>query len=158
MVTGQREGMEEIGGILRHLLKILNGETEGKKIQKYIIVLKGMKCGMDSNIMWLFERHKRSPRPNTIILRKVMVVIIGKHSEHDTEPAGFVISTLLEPWDIASCTVLHGVTNTQHRRNVRAVLTVGIVRSVPGQCRHQTAVRSRSDVCHLVMQKQHSVR
>ena len=49
------------------------------------------------NIVWLFERHKPSPITNTSILIKVMTVTSGKHSGHDTEPACFVICTLLEP-------------------------------------------------------------
>ena len=48
--------------------------------------------------------------------------------------------------------------NTKHRRNVRAVLTVGIVRSISCHCGHHTAGLSGSDVCHLVIHKQHSVR
>jgi hypothetical protein len=48
--------------------------------------------------------------------------------------------------------------NTKHRRNVRAVLTVGIVRSISGQCGHHTAGLSGSYFCQLVIQKQHSVR
>jgi hypothetical protein len=48
--------------------------------------------------------------------------------------------------------------NTQHRRNVRAVLTVGTLRRVSGQCGHHTAGLCGSDVRHLAVQKQHSVR
>ena len=46
--------------------------------------------------MRLFERHKTSPRPNTVILIKIMSVTCSKHSERDTEPTCFVICTLLE--------------------------------------------------------------
>jgi hypothetical protein len=49
------------------------------------------------NIVRHFERHKPSPRTNTIFLIKVMAVTSGKHSEHDTEVACFVICTLLVP-------------------------------------------------------------
>jgi len=82
------------------------------------------------NSVWLFERHKPSARPNTIISIKVMAVT-SKHSDHDTEQACFVICTLLEwlrhrkvhctPWSLL---------NTQHSPNVRAVWTVG----TPGGC------------------------
>jgi hypothetical protein len=51
---------------------------------------------MNKNNVWLFERLKFPPRENTIILLKVVVVNTGKHSEHDTEPACFVIGILLE--------------------------------------------------------------
>jgi len=39
--------------------------------------------------------------------------------------------------------------NTQHRRNVRAVLTVGILLGFSGQFVQDTAGISRSDVSHL---------
>jgi hypothetical protein len=55
-----------------------------------------MKCGIKRNIVWLFERHKPSPRPNTIIWIKVISVTISKHSVQDTEQACCVICTLLE--------------------------------------------------------------
>jgi len=61
------------------------------------------------NIVWLFERHKPNPITNTSILIKVMSVTSGKHSEHDTEMACFVICTLLEQLRHPSCTVLHAV-------------------------------------------------
>jgi len=44
----------------------------------------------------VFERHKHSPRSNTIILVKFMTLSSSKHSEHDTETACFVICTALE--------------------------------------------------------------
>jgi len=48
--------------------------------------------------------------------------------------------------------------NTQHKRNMRAVLTVGILWRISGQCGHHTSGLSGSDVRHLVTHKQHSVR
>ena len=67
---------------MRHLLKNLDAESEGKTIRKSTVIFKDLKCGINKNIMWLFERHISSPRPNTIILVKVMAVTSGKHSEH----------------------------------------------------------------------------
>jgi len=78
-------GREESIEIVRHLLNNLDDESEGKTIQKSFVLFKDLKCDINKNNMWLFERHKHSPRPNTIILIKVMVVTSGKHSEHDTE-------------------------------------------------------------------------
>jgi hypothetical protein len=59
-------------------------------------MFKDLKCGINRNIVWLYERHKHSPRPNNIILIKVIAVTIGKHSEQDIELACFVICTLLK--------------------------------------------------------------
>ena len=98
-----REGSTDIG---RHLLKNLDDESEGKTIYKSILIFKDLNHDINKNIVWLFERHKSSPRLNNIILLKVMAVTRGKHSEHCTEPACFIICTLLT--DIP-CTVLHGV-------------------------------------------------
>jgi hypothetical protein len=77
-------------------LKNLEDEFEGKTKQMSVVIFKVLKCDINKNIVWLFERHKPSPRPSNIILIKVMAVTSGKHSEHDTEPACFVICTLLE--------------------------------------------------------------
>jgi len=76
-------------------LKNLDGGSEGNIILKSILNFKDLKWGTNKNSVWLFERHKPSPRPNTIISIKVMAVT-SKHSEHDTELACFVICTLLE--------------------------------------------------------------
>ena len=89
-------GREGSTGIVRHLLKNLDDESEVKIILKSFLKLKDLKCGINKNSVWLFERHKPSPRPNTIISINVMAVTSGKHSEHDTEQACFVICTLLE--------------------------------------------------------------
>ena len=78
---------------MRHLLKSLDDESEGRQS---VFIFKDLKCGINRNIVWLFERHKHNPRPNTIILIKFMAVTVGKHSVHDTEPTCFVICTLLE--------------------------------------------------------------
>jgi len=58
--------------------------------------MKDLKCGINKNIVWLFERHKPSPRPNTIILINFIAVTNGKHSEHDIEPSCFVVCALLK--------------------------------------------------------------
>ena len=57
-----------VGGIVRHLLGNLDGESERKTILKSILLFKDLKRGTNKNIVWLFERHKPSPKPNTIIL------------------------------------------------------------------------------------------
>ena len=82
---------------MRHLLKCLDGESEGKTILKSFVLFTDLKCGINKNSVLLFERHKPTPIPNTIISIKVMAVTCGKHSEHDTELVCFVICTLLEP-------------------------------------------------------------
>jgi len=61
-----------------------------------MIILKYVQCGINRNIVRLFERHKPSPRPNTIILIKVIAVTNDKHSEHDIELACSVFCTTLE--------------------------------------------------------------
>ena len=66
-----------------------------------------MRCQQRYRVV--FERHDTSPKSNTIISINVIAVTSGKHSEHCTEPACFVICTLLNHYDIASCTVLHAV-------------------------------------------------
>jgi hypothetical protein len=81
---------------VRHLVKNLDDKFEGKTILKSIVMFTDLNCGINKNIVWPFESHKPSPRPNIIILIKVMAVTSGKHSEHDTEPACFVICVLLE--------------------------------------------------------------
>jgi len=48
------------------------------------------------NIVLLFEGHKNNPKTKTVILIMVMSVASGKHSEHDTEPACFVLCTTFE--------------------------------------------------------------
>ena len=83
-------------GIVRHLWGNLGDGSEGKTIYGSILIFKDLKRGINKNIVWLFERHKPSPPPNTIIVIKVMALTSGKHSEHDTEPACFIIRTSLK--------------------------------------------------------------
>ena len=45
----------------------------------------------------------------------------------------------------------------QLKSPVLNVLTVGILRRISGQCHHHAAGLSGSDICHLVIEKQHSV-
>jgi hypothetical protein len=52
---------------------------------KYFLIFNDLKCSINKSVVWLFEKHKPSPRLDTIILIKVMAVTSGKHSEHDTE-------------------------------------------------------------------------
>ena len=83
-------------GTARHLLKNLDDESEGKTIYKSTVLFKDLKCGINKNTVWLFERQTRS-KTEQLILIKVMAMTSGKHSEHDIEPVCFVICTLLEP-------------------------------------------------------------
>ena len=71
------KGREGSADIVRHLLINLDDELEGKTIRKSTVIFKDLKCSINKNIMWLFERHKSSPRPNTIILVKVTAVTSG---------------------------------------------------------------------------------
>jgi len=90
----------------RHLLKNLDDESEGKTIYKSILIFKDLKCDINKNIVWLFQRHKSSPKLNTIILVKVMAVTSGKHSEQCTETACFVICRLLEHFLCSYCNIM----------------------------------------------------
>ena len=66
----------------------------------------------------------------------------GKHSDRDTEPAIFErLGNFFIIWSIqTSQNALYSIKlfSKQHKRNVGAVLTVGILRRISGQCRHQT--------------------
>jgi hypothetical protein len=75
---------------MRYLLKCLNEELEGKILLQFILIFKDLECSIDKNIVLLFERHKPSPRPKTIILTNVTAVTSGNHFDHDTESASFV--------------------------------------------------------------------
>jgi hypothetical protein len=114
---------------------------------------------MNRHIVRLFERHKHSPRANKIILIKVMNLTSGKllWTWHWTS----VFCNLYITWMIkTSQSSLYSkeFLNTQHTRNVLPVLNVGVLRRISSPCRHQAASQSGSDVRHLVIQKQHSVR
>jgi len=63
---------------------------------KNFVTFNDLQCSINKIIVCLFERHKLSPRPNTIILIKVMSVTSDKHSEQDNEQNCFVIYTLLQ--------------------------------------------------------------
>jgi len=77
-------------------IKLLGIENLLLSVPVFIKVdIKDLKSSINNNSVGLFERHKPSPRPNSIMSIKVMVVISGKHSEHETEPLCFVICTLL---------------------------------------------------------------
>ena len=110
---------------MRHLLKNVDDECEGKTIQMPVI-FKNLKCVIIKTIVWLFERHKPSPKPNTIILINFIAVISGKHSEHDTEPACFVICTLLVPLRHRKlrCTALSAGTRSTDAMCVRFILWI----------------------------------
>jgi hypothetical protein len=54
-------GRERSGGIVRQLLGNLYDEPEGKTIQQSIVMFKDLQCGINRNIVWLFEGHKPSP-------------------------------------------------------------------------------------------------
>jgi hypothetical protein len=55
------EVWRESGGIVRHLVKSLDAECEGNTIQQSAVTSNGLQCGINRNIVWLFERHKHSP-------------------------------------------------------------------------------------------------
>jgi len=63
-------------------------------------------------------------------------------------------------WTLKTSPALYSMEylNMQHERNVRVVLTVGILWRTSGQCGHHTTGLSGLDVHHLVIHKQHSVR
>ena len=94
-MIGYGVGREGCRRIVRRWLKNYLMNLEGNKY-KNVVTFNDLQCGINKIILWLFERHKLSPRPNTIILIKVMSVTSDKHSEHDTETAWFVIYTLLQ--------------------------------------------------------------
>ena len=132
---GNRGKYWEIGTfIVRYLLQNVDGWSEGKIILKSTLILNNLNCSMNKNSVLLFERHEPSPRSNTFILTNVTVVTSAKHSDRDTEPACFVrLSKLYIAWSIkttqvALCSIQ--LLNKQHKRNVRAVLTVGILRRI----------------------------
>ena len=64
------KGREGSGGIFRHLLGNLDNETEGKTIQKFILLFKCLKCYTNKNVLRMFDRPKPSPRSNSTILIK----------------------------------------------------------------------------------------
>jgi len=130
-------GREGSTNLTRHFTK--NADVQnGRRIilnSIPIIIIKDLKCSINKNIVLLYERHKSSPKPNTIIITNVTAVTSAKHSDSDTEPASFVrLSYLYITWTIktsqaaqycmqllnklhstacsywTSCTVLHAVT------------------------------------------------
>jgi len=123
---------------------------------KSIFKFKDLNHGINKNIVWLFERHKSSPRPNTKILVKVMAVTSGNWTLHWTS----MFHNLYITWTIKTTPALYSMEylNTQHKRNVCAVLTVGILWRISGQCGHHTTGLSGLDIHHLVIHKQHNVR
>ena len=92
------------------------------------------------------ERHKPSPIPNTKILIKVMAVTSGKHSEHDTETACFVICTLLERLRHRN---VHRTPRSTWTQSTDTMCVPGILRTISSQCGHHTAGLSRPDVRHF---------
>jgi hypothetical protein len=83
-----------------------------------------------------------NPRPNNLPLTNVLAVNIVKHSDNDTEPDCFVrLRNFYISWTVKTSPVAlycMELQKAKHRHNVRAVLTVGIIWSISGQCRHQT--------------------
>jgi hypothetical protein len=69
-----------------YLLKYLDEESEGKIILKSIFIFKDLKCLIKQNNVLLFERHKHSPKSNTIIITEVIAVTRSKHSDRHNEP------------------------------------------------------------------------
>jgi hypothetical protein len=122
----------EIGTFfVRYLLQNVDDWSEGKIILKSTLVLKSLNCSINKNSVLLFERHKPSPRPNTVILTNVTVVTSGKRSDSDTELARFVrLSKLYIAWSIKTSQVALCSIQLLNKRDVLAVLTVGTLRRI----------------------------
>jgi hypothetical protein len=46
---------------VRHLVRSLDAECEGKTIQQSAVTSNGLQCDIDRNIVLLFERNKHIP-------------------------------------------------------------------------------------------------
>ena len=75
---------------MRYLLQNVGDWSEGKIILKSTLILKNLNCSINRNSVLLFERHKPSPRSNTVTLKNITAVTRARHSDSDTEPARFV--------------------------------------------------------------------
>jgi hypothetical protein len=69
-----------------YLLKYLDEESEVKIILKSIYIFKDLNYLFKQNNLLLFERHKYSPKSNTVIITKVMAVTRSKYSDRHNEP------------------------------------------------------------------------
>ena len=83
-------GWECGSDVVRYLLKNFNIVSEGKIILKSIFIFKNVKCSVNENIQWLFERHIYSILSNNIILKRVMAVTSGKFFDRETEYPHFI--------------------------------------------------------------------
>jgi hypothetical protein len=94
--------------------------------------VKCVKYSINNNSVLLFESHKYKPRPNNVILTIVTAVTSAKHSDRDTESVCFVrLSKLYITWSVMTSQVARyclELPNKQHKRKMRAVLTVGSLR------------------------------
>ena len=88
-------------------------------------------CIVNRNRMLFCDRHKPIPRSNTVKIPNVTALTSAKHSDRDTEPAYFIrLIKLYIAWAIKTSQVTRysmELRNKQHKRNVRAVWTVGIL-------------------------------
>jgi hypothetical protein len=57
-----------------------------KLILRSILTFKDLKCLINKHNVLLFEKHKHSPKSNTVIITELMAVNRGKHSDCDNEP------------------------------------------------------------------------
>ena len=85
-------GREGSTNLTRHFTKNANVQNGRMIILKSIpiIIIKDLKCSINKNIVFMYERHKSNPKPKTIIITNVTAVTSAKHSDSDTEPASFV--------------------------------------------------------------------
>jgi hypothetical protein len=85
MKDGKGRGGRDVRLIVLYLLKYLDEESEGKIILKSILMFKHLQCLFNRNNVLQFERHKRSPQSNIVIITEVMAVTREKHSDRDNE-------------------------------------------------------------------------
>jgi len=62
-------GREKTGDIVGYLLENLEYISEGKIMNIYFL-FNDLKCGINQNIMWLFEIQKPSPKKRHHIINK----------------------------------------------------------------------------------------
>jgi hypothetical protein len=87
-----------------------------------------------------------------------MFVAIGKHSEHDTKQACFVICSLLESLRLRKMRCTEWSKETHSTEQCVCGFECGYYWRISGQCGHHTAGLSVSDERHSVIHKQLSVR
>ena len=84
------KGLEIGTFIVRYLLKNIDDKIEGKIILKSTLSLQNLTCIINRNRVLLCDRHKPSPRSNTVKIPNFTALTSAKHSDRDTEPAYFI--------------------------------------------------------------------